>query len=65
MLWCHSHLLNVWIEDLPGAFLEPVHVHCAETKAVNEILEVKKTKWKRGALDMIEAKQVEHRNQSC
>lgn len=27
-LWCPSHLLNLWGEDLPGALLKPVHVHC-------------------------------------
>lgn len=27
-LWCYSHLLNLRVEDLPGAFLKPVHVHC-------------------------------------
>lgn len=28
LCWCHSHLLNLWVEDFPGAFLKPVHVHC-------------------------------------
>lgn len=26
--WLYSHLLNLWVKDLPGAFLKPVHVHC-------------------------------------
>lgn len=31
-LWCYSHLLNLRVEDLPGAFLKPVHVHCTGNK---------------------------------
>lgn len=29
---CSSHLLNLRVKDLPGAFLKPVHVHCTGSK---------------------------------
>lgn len=32
MRWCTSHLLNLRVKDLPGAFLKPVHVHCTGSK---------------------------------
>lgn len=32
MLCCYSHLLNLRVEDLPGASLKPVHVHCTGRK---------------------------------
>lgn len=47
MLRCHSHLLNVWIEDLPGAFLKPVHVHRTVIEAGNEVLKEEKEKEKK------------------